>query len=105
MKDNSGSTRRDFLKTAAIATTALGAPTFIPARVLGREGTPSANEQIIIGVIGVGGRANQLIDQVPPPGRIVAASDCYLERAEKAAKKRDAKWATYQDYRQMFDKQ
>ncbi len=105
MKNTTGSTRREFLKTAAAATTALGAPTFIPARVLGREGGPSANEQIIIGVIGTGGRANQLIDQVPPPGRIVAAADCYLQRATDSAKRRNAKWAVYQDYRQMFDKE
>ncbi len=108
MKENenkAGSTRREFLKTAAAATTALGAPTIIPARVLGREGGPSANEQIIIGVIGVGGRANQLIDQVPPPGRIVAASDCYLHRAREAAERRKAKWGIYQDYLQMFDKE
>lgn len=105
MKNNSGSTRRDFLKTAAAATTALGVPTFIPARVLGRDGGTSANDEIIIGVIGVGGRCNQLIDQVPPPGRIVAAADCYQQRAADAAKKRDAKWSIYQDYRQMFDKE
>jgi predicted dehydrogenase len=105
MKNTTGSTRREFLKTAAAATTVLGAPTFIPARVLGREGQPSANEQIIIGVIGTGGRANQLIDQVPPPGRIVAAADCYLQRATDSAKRRNANWAVYQDYRQMFDKE
>ena len=105
MKNTTGSTRRAFLKTAAAATTAFGAPTFIPARVLGREGGPSANEQIIIGVIGTGGRANQLIDQVPPPGRIVAAADCYLQRATDSAKRRNANWAVYQDYRQMFDKE
>lgn len=105
MKNTTGSTRRDFLKTAAAASAAIGAPTFIPARVLGRDGTPSANEQIIIGVIGVGGRCRQLIDQVPEGGRIVAASDCYLQRATDAAKERKAKWALYQDYRQMFDKE
>lgn len=105
MSNTTGSTRREFLKTAAAATTVLGAPTFIPAHVLGREGGPSANEQIIIGVIGTGGRANQLIDQVPPFGRIVAAADCYLQRATDSAKRRNAKWAVYQDYRQMFDKE
>lgn len=101
----SGSTRRDFLKTAAVATTALGAPTFIPAHVLGRAGEPGANEQVVIGVIGTGGRANQLIDQVPAPGRIVAVADCYLQRAIDTAKKRNKDWGTYQDYRQMFDKE
>jgi predicted dehydrogenase len=105
MAKNTGTNRREFLKTAAAAGAAIGAPTFIPARVLGRQGAPGANEEIIIGVIGVGNRANQLIDQVPPPGRVVAAADCYLKRAEDSAKKRQAKWAIYQDYRQMFDKE
>jgi hypothetical protein len=103
MKRTTGSTRREFIKTAAAATTALGAPTFIPARVLGREGVPSANEQVVIGAIGIGGRCNQLIDQVPAGGRIVAAADCYLQRATDAAQRRKANWAIYQDYRKMFD--
>jgi len=105
MTKATGSTRRDFLKTAAAATTALGAPTFIPARVLGREGSPSANEQIIIGAIGIGGRCNQLLDQVPEGARVVAVADCYVKRARDAAERRKAKWAVYQDYRQMFDKE
>lgn len=108
MKDtarSTGSTRREFLTTAAAATTVLGTPIFIPSHVLGRDRGPSANEQIIIGVIGAGGRANQLMDQVPAPGRIVAVADCYLQRAIDSAKKRQADWATYADYRQMFDKQ
>ena len=45
----------------------------------------------------------QLIDQVPAGGRIVALADCYLQRATDAANERKAKWAVYQDYRQMFD--
>lgn len=105
MKNPAGSTRREFLKTAAAATAAIGAPTFIPAHVLGREGTPSANETVIIGVIGTGGRANQLMDQVPDGGKIVALADCYLQRAIDSAKRRKKDWATYQDYRQMFDKE
>lgn len=105
MTEATGSSRRDFLKTAALATTALGAPTFIPARVLGREGSPGANEQIIIGAIGIGGRCNQLLDQVPEGARVVAVADCYLKRAREAAEHRKANWAVYQDYRQMFDKE
>ena len=105
MKNTTGSSRRDFLKTAAVASAALGAPTFIPARVLGLEGAPSANEQIIIGAIGIGGRCNQLLDQVPEGGRVVAVSDCFLKRARDAATNRKANWAVYQDYRQMFDKE
>ena len=105
MKQHKGSTRRDFLKTAAAATSALGVPTFIPASVLGRDGTPAANDRIILGAIGLGGRCNQLIDQVPEGAKLVAAADCYLQRAIDSAKRRNAKWGLYQDYREMFDKE
>lgn len=103
MAEPTGSTRRDFLKTSAAASAAFAAPTIIPAHVLGREGQPSANEQIIIGLVGTGGRCNQLIDQVPAPGKIVAASDCYLYRVTETLKKKKANWNVYQDYRKMFD--
>ena len=88
MAESTGSTRRDFLKRSAAVGTALTAPTIIPAHVLGRDNSPSANEQIIIGLIGTGGRCNQLIDQVPAPGKIVAASDCFLYRATETLKKK-----------------
>src|SRR5947208_16356763 len=103
MHKSTESSRRDFLKVSAAATAVVSAPMFVPAEALGRSSAPSANEQIILGVIGVGGRCNQLIDQVPAGAKIVAASDCYLQRATDAAKKRNAKWKLYQDYRKMFD--
>ncbi len=103
MKAKSGSTRREFLKRSAAASTVISAPLFIPASVLGRENQPGANEQVILGVIGLGGRCNQLIDQVPAGAKIVAASDCYLKRASDSAQRRKANWKLYQDYRKMFD--
>src|SRR5687767_15582285 len=103
MSYSTNSSRREFLKRTAAASTAFAAPMFVPARVLGLENGPGANEQITIGVIGVGGRARQLIDQIPAGGRVVALADCYLKRATDAAKEHDAKWAVYQDYRQMLD--
>ena len=103
MAESTGATRRDFLKTSAALSTAIGAPTIIPSRVLGRDGQPGANDQIIIGLIGTGGRCNQLIDQVPAPGKIVAASDCFLYRVTETQRKKKTNWKLYQDYRKMFD--
>jgi predicted dehydrogenase len=103
MPKSTESTRRDFLKVSAAATAVIGAPMFVPAEALGRASAPSANERIILGVIGVGGRCNQLIDQVPAGAKIVAAADCFLQRANEAAKRRNADWKIYQDYRKMFD--
>jgi hypothetical protein len=34
---------------------------------------------VIIGFIGTGGRARQLMDHVPADGRSVAISDCYRQ--------------------------
>jgi predicted dehydrogenase len=103
MAASNGSSRRDFLKRAAAISTAIAAPTIIPASVLGRRNTPGANERVILGAIGIGGRCKQLIDQVPAGARIVAAADCFQQRAIDAAKERSAKWKLYQDYREMFD--
>jgi len=97
------SSRREFLKRTAAAGSAIAAPTFIPGRVLGLENSPPPSEQILIGVIGVGGRSRQLMDQIPSGGRLVALADCYPKRAQDAANERKAKWHVYQDYRDMFD--
>jgi predicted dehydrogenase len=105
MAKRTGSSRREFLKQAAAASSALAAPMFIPGRVLGLENAPGANEQVSIGVIGVGGRARQLVDQIPLGGKVVALADCYLQRAADAAKERGANWPVYQNYRQMLDRE
>ena len=105
MASSGGSTRRDFLKRSAAASTVIGAPMVIPASVLGRDKSPSANEQVIIGAIGIGGRCNQLLDQVPAGGKVVAVADCYLQRAKDTVSNRKVKWNVYQDYRQMFDRE
>jgi hypothetical protein len=67
--------RRRFL---AQSTAAIGLPLMIPRHVLAGLGKPGANEQVAIGIIGVGGRANLLLDQLPESGRLVALSDCNL---------------------------
>ncbi len=84
-------TRRTFLKAAAV-------PLILTPGIRG------ANDRITVGVIGVGFRANLLIDQLPKPGQIAALSDCYLTRAEEAVAKRGAKWDVYQDYRRILDR-
>lgn len=105
MTPSNQSTRREFLKRTAAAGAVVAAPMIVPARVLGREGGTPPSEQVIIGVIGTGNRARQLMAQIPADGRVVALSDCYLQRAVDAAKQLKADWPLYQDYRQMFDKE
>src|ERR1051325_4309682 len=57
--------RRKFLKTALQAGAALTAPQIIPSSVLGRDGTVSPSERIVLGAIGIGNRS------VSPSERIV----------------------------------
>ena len=70
--------RRNFVKTAGGAV----AFPYIAARtVLG------ANDRINVGFVGVGGRAQWLIQHEDfAPARIVAVTDCWLPRCEEAAK-------------------
>ena len=88
--------RRSFLKTAAASIAAF--PAIVPRTAFG------ASDRITVGVIGTGNRGNLLIDQLPPPGQIVALADCYLTRAEESAAKRKKAWDVYQDYRRILDR-
>jgi len=96
--------RRSFLKQSATAAVAgAAAPLILPSGVLAAPGKPGANDRVIIGFIGTGGRARQLMDQVPESGQIVAISDCYITRMEDTLKEKKTNWKQYQDYRKMLD--
>ena len=97
------SSRRRFLKQSSTAAACLCLPYFIPSTVLGSDGKTAANERVNIGFIGAGNRANQLMDQIPAPGQVVAVADCCLPRAQESAKRRSAPWQVYQDYRHILD--
>ncbi len=97
--------RRKFIKHAVAMSSAFALPMYVPARVLGREGAAGANEEILIGFIGTGGRARQLMDQIPEGGRIVAIADCYKQRMVETLDQKRKSWNTYQDYRQLLDKE
>ncbi|MBN1491613.1 MAG: Gfo/Idh/MocA family oxidoreductase [Phycisphaerae bacterium] len=97
--------RRGFLKRGAAASVGLAAPYFIPSGVLAAPGRPGANDRVIIGFIGTGGRARQLMDHVPAEGRIVAICDCYRQRYIDALKEKKKDWKTYQYYKEMFEKE
>ncbi len=98
-------TRRNFLNQTLRLGVAATVPAYIPSRILGFEGQPPPSEQILIGVIGTGGRARQLIDHLPSVGRIVAISDCYIRRMTETLQEKKQNWRTYQDYRSLLDRE
>src|SRR5579864_6627240 len=94
MSDNSIA-RRDFLKQAAIGTAAL---MIDPSRVLG------ANDRVRVGMIGVGGRGQELLRQViaVPNVDLVAMADIYPRRFDQA-KKYVPNIKTFPDHRQLLE--
>jgi len=98
--------RRRFLeRSVTIGATGLAMPYVIPSGVLAAPGQPGANDRIVIGFIGTGGRARQLMDHVPADGRIVAICDCYRQRYIETLQQKQTNWKTYQYHREMFDKE
>jgi len=60
--------RRRFLKRTLAMGASVGVPTLVSASVRANEISTSSNEQILIGFIGCGNRARQLMEQIPAPG-------------------------------------
>ena len=77
-------TRRSFLKKASLATAAI-APTIIPGRALGLDGTVAPSNRITIGAIAVGGQAQGLIRNAiqQPDTHILALCDVNKPKVEK----------------------
>lgn len=96
--------RRIFLKSGAIGGS-IAYPYFIPSRVLGLENATPPSETILVGVIGTGNRARQLMSQLPSAGRIVAIADCYKKRMVETLEQKSANYRMYHDYRRMFDEE
>jgi len=97
--------RRQVLQVGARgAAAALALPALIPSGVLAAGAKPRPNEQIGVGLIGVGRRGGQLLDQLPPVARVVALCDCNLPRAEEYRSKRGARWPIAEDYRRLLER-
>jgi len=90
-------TRRDFLRQTALGTAAFLA--YPPARVLG------ANDRVRVGMIGVGNRGQDLLEEVKavPNVEVVAIADVYRGRFREA-KKMAPGIATFDDHRRLLDR-
>src|SRR6267378_1883003 len=89
-------TRRDFIKRSALGTAAM--LVYPPSRVLG------ANDRVRVGVIGVGGRGQELLKQVlgVPNAQLVAIADIYT-RSRDEAKQTAPGIQTLDDHRRLLD--
>lgn len=95
-------TRRRFL--AASVASGFGVPLFVSRSALSSAGKPGANDRIAVGAIGVGHRAQLLLQQLPDSAQVVALADCQLTSAESYNKKCGGAWPVYQDYRRLLDR-
>ena len=101
--------RRCFLKKSAVAGAALAIPSFIPARVLGRDGAVAPSEKIGLGAIGIGGRGSydlgcMLAEQ---DVRCLAVCDVRADNRERAKSRVNQQYgnndcATYIDFRELL---
>jgi predicted dehydrogenase len=90
-------TRRRFLGQAAgLASGVMAAPYFVPATAFG------ANEKIIVGFIGVGGRGMQ--NSPAHMGRIAAACDVDKDHLASALNKFGSNCKGYSDFRHVLDR-
>ena len=104
MSDKHCVSRRQFLRSAsALGAAAVAVPTVIPRTALASANAPGANEQVIIGFIGTGGRSRQLIDHVPEGGRTVAISDCNTQRMTETLQQKKTDWKTYHFFEKMIE--
>ena len=89
-------TRRDFIKRSALGTAAM--LLYPSSRVLG------ANDRVRVGMIGVGGRGQELLKQVlgTPNAQLVAIADIYT-RSRDEAKRMAPGIQTLDDHRRLLD--
>ena len=109
MTKKSALNRRDFMKTAAAASTVFTAPTIIPATALGLNGTVAPSERIILGGIGIRRRGGYVLSHMleQPDVRFVAIADVRADQRktvkEMADKQNgDQKCDTYRDFRELL---
>ncbi len=68
------------------------------------DGTPGANEQIVVAIVGMGMRGNQLVKNIPAGGRIAAICDADAGKTAAAMEKFTATWNVYDDYRKLLER-
>ncbi len=104
-------TRRDFLRQSVTAGAAFALPAYVPAHVLGKNGSVSASEQITLGVIGMGPRCTYDLKAMLglPDVRCVAIADVQASRRDAGKRLVDEHYQNqdcklYRDFRELLDR-
>src|SRR5512140_2952880 len=108
VSNSSPFTRRRFLKRAALAGGAVAAPCLIPASALGLNGAVPLSERIVLGGVGVGGRASGVLNWLQPEKDVQFVAICDAKKSQREAVNRmvDDKYgnkdcAMYRDMREF----
>ncbi|MCA9449686.1 MAG: Gfo/Idh/MocA family oxidoreductase, partial [Candidatus Omnitrophica bacterium] len=111
MKNQTQSTRRDFIKTTAASTAAVSLPWIIPSSALGKDGAVAPSERITLGVIGIGPRCRYVLGgMLPQPDlQCVAIADVQASRRDEGKKLVDEHYGNqdlvlYHDFREVLDR-
>lgn len=102
-KNQDTTSRRSFLKTAAVAATAF---MIVPRHVLGGRGFTAPSDRLIIAGIGAGGKGQSDIANFYKSGKAEIGFLCDVHDSRAAASvKAFPKAKYYRDYRELFDKE
>ncbi|MFI5452049.1 Gfo/Idh/MocA family protein [Pedobacter sp. UC225_61] len=102
-KEVEAGSRRNFLKTTAIASAAF---MIVPRHVLGGKGFLAPSDRLIVAGIGVGGKGDSDLRFISESGKADIAYLCDVDtRRAVESVKRFPKAKFYKDWREMFDKE
>lgn len=99
----SNNSRRDFIKSTAIATAGIS---IIPRHVLGGPGFIAPSDKLVVAGIGVGGKGESDIANFAKSGKADIAFLCDVDDRRAAnSMKRFPKAKYYKDWRELLDKE
>jgi hypothetical protein len=81
-------TRRQILKTTALAGGAMAAPYIVPSHVLGKGGATPPSEKIVLGGIGIGPRGTHDLKQMLPKKEVQFVAICDAQKSRREAVKK-----------------
>jgi len=102
-QDNQSNSRRNFIKTAAVAAAGF---TIVPRHVLGGKGYLAPSDKLVIAGVGVGGKGRSDLYNFHQSGKADIGFLCDVDdRMVATSKERFPKAKYYKDWREMFEKE